>query len=125
MRIVRIKLIDEAEKEFEELNKRAGEEKARGIYYVIEILDGALCASASNRRMWGNYHHTIDPQTLQSPDAIIASWVKAGSAALADGLCTCLFLTNPECYASIPFEYCLLDPSYKIKRSTGFTAELF
>ncbi len=92
---------------------------------VIEIERGALCASASNRRRWGAYHHTIDPQALTSPEDIVATWVRADSAALADGLCTCLFLTEPQRYGDIPFEYCLLNPEYKIKRSAGFTAELF
>lgn len=92
---------------------------------VIEIDRGALCASASNRRRWGAYHHTIDPDALTSPEQIVATWVRADSAALADGLCTCLFLTEPERYEGIPFEYCLLNPAYNIKRSAGFTAELF
>lgn len=92
---------------------------------VLEITDGALCASAGNRRTWGEYHHTLDPDSLTSPREIAASWVKAPSAALSDGLCTCLMLTEPERYTSLSFEYCLLNPTYKIKRSAGFTAELF
>ncbi len=92
---------------------------------VIEISEGALCASATNRRAWSGYHHTIDPQSLTSPQDIIATWVRADTAALADGLSTCLFLTEPERFRDISFEYCLLNPAYKIKRSAGFTAELF
>lgn len=98
---------------------------ATKVLGTLEIFEGALCASASNRRAWGKYHHTIDPKSLTSPDVILASWVRSDSAAIADALCTCLFLTGPEAYASIPFEYCLLNSSYKIKRSAGFTAELF
>ncbi len=92
---------------------------------VIEIMEGALCASASNRRRWGDYHHTIDPQSLTSPNEIIATWVLAESAALADGLCTCLFMTKPENYKNVAFECCLLLPDYTAKRSAGFRAELF
>jgi thiamine biosynthesis lipoprotein len=92
---------------------------------VIELMEGALCASAGSRRAWATYNHTINPTTLTSPDQIIATWVTAKTAALADGLCTCLFMTQPEAYASLDFEYCLLSPAYTIKRSTGFTAELF
>lgn len=92
---------------------------------IIEIDNGALCASASNRRKWDTYHHTLNPKTLTSPEDIIATWVRADSAAMADGLCTCLFMTRPEEYAEINFEYCLLNPSYAIKRSAGFQAELF
>lgn len=92
---------------------------------IIEISEGALCASASNRRKWDKYHHTLDPKTLTSPEDIIATWVRADSAALADGLCTCLFMTAPEEYSELGFEYCLLNPAYAIKRSAGFRAELF
>lgn len=92
---------------------------------VMEITEGALCASASNRRKWGAYHHTIDPRTLTSPDAIIATWVTADSAALADGLCTCLFLTKPERYTDVKFDYGLLAPDFTVQRSAGFHAELF
>jgi FAD:protein FMN transferase len=92
---------------------------------VLEMKEGALCASSGNRRRWGKHHHTIDPESLTSPETILASWVHAESAVLADGLCTCLLLTEPERYAPLQFEYCLLNPEYKIKRSAGFTAELF
>ena len=93
---------------------------------VIEMTHGALCASGSNRRKWDKYHHTIDPFSLTSPQDIIATWVMAETAAIADGLATCLFLVEPERFAeSYEFEYCILNKDYKVKRSTGFTAELF
>lgn len=92
---------------------------------VLPITNGALCASAGGRRAWGKYNHTIDPDSIESPTEIIATWVKADSAALADGLCTCFFMTDPSQYAELSFEYCLLNRAYKIKRSAGFTAELF
>lgn len=97
----------------------------RKVIGIIEITDGALCASASNRRKWDKYHHTLNPKTLTSPEEIVATWVRADSAALADGLCTCLFMTEPERYTELGFEYCLLNPAYAIKRSAGFLAELF
>lgn len=92
---------------------------------VLELTEGALCASAGNRRTWGEYHHAVDPHSLTSPSDIKASWVLAASTVLADGLCTCLLLTEPECYSSLSFDYCLLNPSCNMKRSAGFTAELF
>lgn len=92
---------------------------------VLDMYEGALCASASNRRAWDKYHHTISPHTLASPKDIIATWVLTDSAALADGLCTCLFLTEPQRYTELKFEYCLLTPDYTAKRSAGFRAELF
>jgi len=93
---------------------------------VLELSGGALCASASNRRQWGIHHHIIDPTSLISPDEILATWVLADQAAIADGLATCLFFTDPERYRKeFSFEYCILNKDYKVKRSTGFNAELF
>lgn len=92
---------------------------------VLEIAEGALCASASNRRKWRGFHHTIDPDSLTSPQDIIATWVLADNAAVADGLATCLFLCEPEEFAEWEFEYCILRKDFKVKKSAGFNAELF
>ncbi len=93
---------------------------------AIALADGAFCASAINRRKWGTHHHILDPDSLASPGRILAAWVKAGTAALADGLATTIFLCDPETLrGELDFEYCLLNDEYKIKRSTGFTAEFF
>ncbi len=93
---------------------------------VVTMTDGALCASASNRRRWDKYHHTIDPFSLSSPEQLLATWVMADTAALADGLCTCLFLCEPATLVEeFRFEYCTLNPDYHAVRSPGFTAELF
>jgi thiamine biosynthesis lipoprotein len=93
---------------------------------VTELSKGALCASSGNRRKWAGYHHTIDPRTLASPEEIIATWVRADSTALADGLCTCLFFTEPEAFQKdFSFEYVILNKEYKVKSSAGFGAELF
>lgn len=99
---------------------------ATKVIGVMDMMNGAMCSSASNRRKWHTYHHTIDPDSLTSTDEILATWVTADTAALADGLATCLFLTEPErLQEELSFEYCILNKDYKIKRSTGFTAELF
>jgi thiamine biosynthesis lipoprotein len=92
----------------------------------IKIIQGAICASGSNRRKWGSQHHIIDPQTNTSSEKILATWVLADRTAIADGLATALFLIAPETLLKdFKFEYCLLNKDYKIKRSAGFTAELF
>lgn len=99
---------------------------ASKVIGIVEIRNKALCASAGNRRTWAGYHHTIDPHTLTSPQEIAATWVQADSAAVADGLCTCLFFTEPERYQKdFSFEYLILNHEYKVKSSTGFSAELF
>jgi thiamine biosynthesis lipoprotein len=93
---------------------------------VINLKLGALCASSGSRRNWEGRNHILDPQTLASPEEILATWVIAPTAAVADGLATCLFFVEPERFLNdCRFEYCILNRDYKLKRSAGFTAELF
>ncbi len=93
---------------------------------VLELLEGGLCASAGNRRRWATYQHTINPFSLTSPEEIIATWVQADTAALADGLATCLFMVEPETLQKdLSFDYCLLNKDYRVKKSEGFEAEFF
>jgi thiamine biosynthesis lipoprotein len=92
----------------------------------LEFSTGAMCSSATNRRNWQGMHHIIDPRTNESADHIMASWVIADSAAIADGLSTALFLCPPEQFEKeFRFEYLLLNKDRKVKRSHGFTAELY
>lgn len=92
----------------------------------VEMTTGSMCSSGSNRRAWGIYHHILDPDSLTSPTEIIASWVIASSATIADALATALFLSPPEAFAQdFKFEYLLLNKDMKVKRSKGFAVELF
>jgi FAD:protein FMN transferase len=56
-------------------------------------LDGrALCASAANRRVWGDgLHHVLDGTTGEPVRTAVATWTLAGTAMLADALATALF----------------------------------
>jgi thiamine biosynthesis lipoprotein len=93
---------------------------------VLSMTHGALCGSGTNRRAWGDLHHTIDPYKLTSTKGIVATWVYSNSTALADGLATCLFLTEPEVLkVKYDFEYLIVNEDLKIKKSPGFLAELF
>lgn len=93
---------------------------------VMTLLDGALCGSGANRRAWNGQHHIIDPHTLGPTPGILATWVYAKTAAVADGLATCAFLTDPEAYRSAwDYEYCVLNDRYEVNRSRGFEAQLF
>jgi thiamine biosynthesis lipoprotein len=94
---------------------------------VLEMNGGALCASAGNRRRWGeNQTHIINPETLESPHEILAVWVYADFAVLADALATCLFFIEPEVFlGELNFEYLIMDSGRRVKRSAGFNAELF
>ncbi|MCD2146300.1 FAD:protein FMN transferase [Gordonia paraffinivorans] len=60
---------------------------------VVTLDGGAICASASNRRAWADWHHIVDPRTASPAWEVLATWVIAPSAMEADGLATALFLT--------------------------------
>lgn len=92
---------------------------------TLAISGGALCASATNRRRWGDRHHYIDPHTKDSPKDVLATWVWAQNAALADGLSSALFFVEPEALAVFSFEYLVVNSGMHAKSSTGFAIELF
>ena len=74
---------------------------------VVHLQDRALCASATNRRAWGNgLHHVLDASTGLPVKAVAATWVLARNALTADGLATALFLTDPSALAAeFEFDY--------------------
>jgi FAD:protein FMN transferase len=62
---------------------------------VVTLGTGSLCASAANRRAWGDgLHHVLDGTTGAPVRTIVASWAMAGSAMLADALATALFFVD-------------------------------
>jgi FAD:protein FMN transferase len=93
---------------------------------TVDLTQGALCGSGSYHRKWANFHHIVDPQTHTSPQTILASWVRAERAVLADGLATCLFLCEPtQLQGAWPFSYCLVAPDLSAQFSPGFGGQLF
>ncbi len=93
---------------------------------VMPVINQSICCSAGNRRSWAGFHHIINPHTLQSPHDIAAAWVIAPTALIADALATCLFLISPsQLEKEFSFEYLIMYPDQSIKKSSGFTAELF
>jgi thiamine biosynthesis lipoprotein len=63
---------------------------------VVELSNRALCASAINRRAWGEgLHHVIDATTGLPVDRVVATWAVAPSGLAADGLATALFFSDP------------------------------
>jgi thiamine biosynthesis lipoprotein len=92
---------------------------------VVSILNQSICGSAGNRRVWGDFHHVIDPSTLSSPKHRSAVWVIAENAILADILTTALLFTEAEVLQQFfSFEYCILNPDYSIETSRGFQSKL-
>jgi thiamine biosynthesis lipoprotein len=93
---------------------------------VVSIASGSICASSGNRRTWSGYHHIINPKTLTSPNTVLATWVVASEALLADALSTCLFLVPVTKLSSqFSFEYLTLFSDYSFEKSSGFPAEVF
>lgn len=92
---------------------------------TLSLAGGALCASAVNRRVWRSFNHYLDPESKTSPEVVAAVWVKADTAALADGLSSALFFVAPEELSGFSFEYLILNKEMGIKKSAGFTADFF
>ncbi len=92
---------------------------------VLYITGGSLCASAINRRRWGDRHHYIDPHDTSSPQSVLATWVLADTAALADGLSSALFFMAPEALYAYSFQYCMVNQEMHMKKSAGFAADFF
>ncbi len=93
---------------------------------IATISEGSICGSAGNRRTWGEFHHTIDPDTLASPQHIKAIWVTAKSALLADSLSTCLYFVSPDSLrSSYTFEYLIVYKDLTFESSPNFPAKLF
>ncbi|HMR47694.1 MAG TPA: FAD:protein FMN transferase [Arachnia sp.] len=64
---------------------------------LVEISDGAICASAGNRRTWGDgLHHMLDGRTGRPVHDVVATWAVADTAMLADGAATALFFLSPS-----------------------------
>jgi thiamine biosynthesis lipoprotein len=97
---------------------------------IVNLCNQSLCGSAGNRRAWlgveQKFNHMINPQTLQSPSDVKATWVVADTTIIADGMATCLFFTLPEILQKeYDFEYLVLYADDTFKKSTGFPAEIF
>ncbi|MGK9148777.1 FAD:protein FMN transferase [Plantibacter flavus] len=94
---------------------------------VATITEGALCASATNRRAWGDgLHHVIDGRTGEPTRVVAATWVTAPDAMTADALATGLFFADHTTLArSFAFESVRMLTSGLADRSSGFPGELF
>ncbi len=94
---------------------------------VVDIADGALCASASNRRAWGEgLHHVLDAVTGEPTVDVIASWAIAPTALVADGAATALFFdTDPAFYRDHDVATVRMFTSGRIESSPAFSGELF
>ncbi|MBP9694943.1 MAG: FAD:protein FMN transferase [Candidatus Magasanikbacteria bacterium] len=93
---------------------------------VAHIKNQSICGSSGSRRKWKNFHHTINPHTLESPKDTLAVWVVADSGLLADTLTTCLsFVDAQKLTTTYSFEYVLLKSDMSCVKSVNFPGEIF
>jgi thiamine biosynthesis lipoprotein len=93
---------------------------------VVALHNASICGSAGNRRAWAQFHHIIDPVKLTSPRDILALWVVADSALIADGLATALFFVDYSVLTPhFSFEFLLNQKEGTASYSAHFPAELF
>ncbi|QHC59428.1 FAD:protein FMN transferase [Rathayibacter sp. VKM Ac-2760] len=94
---------------------------------IAEPGERALCASAGNRRVWGDgLHHVLDGRTGRPVDTVVATWVVADSTLVADGLATALFVAPPEALAeSFDFEFVRVLSDGGLHYSSRFPGEVF
>ena len=100
---------------------------ARKAIGVVELRDGALCASAVNRRAWGDgLHHVLDARTGQPVRTWAATWALAPEAMTADAVATALFFDGgPALAERWRTEWVRMTTDGRVQRSPGCPAELF
>jgi len=94
---------------------------------VVELGDRALCASASNRRAWGDgLHHVLDAATGRPVDTVVATWTMAAGTLEADALATALFLVEPRLLEEeFDFDWLMVLSDGRAHCSQGFEGTLF
>ena len=94
---------------------------------VVELHDGALAASSSNRRAWGDgLHHVLDAVTGQPTGSVLATWALADSAMVADGAATALFFEpSPDWVQRRDIHYVRMFASGAAELSQSYPGELF
>lgn len=94
---------------------------------VAELTDGAFCASATTRRAWGDgLHHVLDAITGLPVRGVIATWVLAPTALVADGVATALFHDPDAGFLSRSVTaYVRMSSDGTVDASTAFPGELF
>jgi thiamine biosynthesis lipoprotein len=94
---------------------------------VARLTDGAFCASSTTRRAWGEgLHHVLDPATGLPARGVIATWVLAPTALVADGIATALFFDpDPGFLAREAAAFARMFDDGTVDASTDFPGELF
>lgn len=100
--------------------------RPRLVIGTVPLRDAALCASATTRRAWGDgLHHVLDGRTGRPVTEVVATWTIAADAAMADGLATALFVTEPAALSSFEFSWVRMLADGRVQWSNDFPGELF
>jgi thiamine biosynthesis lipoprotein len=91
---------------------------------IVKLANQSLCASSGNRRAWGGYHHIINPETVESPRDILATWVLADDCLTADGLATALFFVPAAKLQKFTFGYAVLRDDMSLEQA-NMNANIF
>ncbi|WP_214466567.1 FAD:protein FMN transferase [Microbacterium flavescens] len=94
---------------------------------VWEVSDAALCASAVNRRAWGEgLHHVLDARTGAPVRTIAATWAVAATAMQADAVATALFFDGgPRIAHAWGVEWVRMTTDGRVDWSPSCGADLF
>ena len=94
---------------------------------VATIRDQALCASATNRRAWGDgLHHVLDARTGIPVRTWAATWAFAADTMHADAVATALFFDGgPELAERWSVEWVRMSTDGVAQRSANAPVELF
>lgn len=94
---------------------------------VWEVTDGALCASAVNRRAWGaGLHHVLDARTGEPVQTVAATWAVAATAMVADAVATALFFDGGPAFAAAhDAQWVRMMTDGRVQWSPGCRADLF
>jgi thiamine biosynthesis lipoprotein len=94
---------------------------------TVSLAGGALCASAANRRVWGDgLHHVLDGTTGSPVRTAVATWAMANSTVLADALATALFFVpGAELERTFEFSWLTVFSDGSAAYSAEFEGTLF
>lgn len=94
---------------------------------IARLRNASLCASAVNRRRWGDgLHHVLDGRSGMPVNEVIATWVVATDTATADGLATALFFVPASrLTANFDFSFVRMFADGLIEVSDNFDGEVF
>lgn len=92
-----------------------------------QVTDAALCASAVNRRAWGDgLHHVLDARTGEPVRTVAATWAVAAEAMTADAVATALFFEGgPALAHGWGTQWVRMFTDGRVEWSPASTAELF